>query len=96
MRYTVYIFRCLSTGTYFMGVTNDLRSCLEELRSHSGWRRLAHPELLHVEQHDSRLMAQRRLQAIHRQWRHLTTRPGILVPDLLNTTSAALISSSLH
>ncbi|UCD38514.1 MAG: hypothetical protein JSW54_03285 [Fidelibacterota bacterium] len=69
MKYTVYIFKCLMTGSHYLGVTHDLRGRFEELRSGGSWKRLTSPELLHAEQHDDLQMAQRRLQTIRRQWR---------------------------
>ena len=96
MKYTVYIFKCLSTGTHCMGVTRDLRERLQELRQGAGWRPLAHPELLHVEQHDDLEHAHRRLQAIRRRWGHQSVWPTFLTPDPLVVTSIVIGWGSPH
>lgn len=95
MKYTVYIFRCLRTGTHFMGVTPNLRDRFEELRRAGGWRCLAHPELLHVEQFDDLQSAQRRLQAVRLRWRCYTAGPGTQAYDRVRAASVPIESSSL-
>ena len=69
-KYTVYVLKCLSTGRYIMGVTPNLREHFREVRQCGGWRRhLAHPEVIHLEQHDDMQTAQQRLQFIRVRWR---------------------------
>ncbi len=72
MRHTVYIFKCLQTGTHSLGVTTDLGASLATLLNGSRCQRLVSPELIHVEQHDSRGQAQQRLREICRQWYKLS------------------------
>ncbi len=71
MRYTVYIFKCLQTGTHSLGVTTDLGASLATLLDGSRCQRLVSPELIHVEQHDSPVQAHQRLREICRQWHRL-------------------------
>ena len=72
MRYTVYIFKCLQTGTHSLGVTTDLSASLATLLDGSRCQRLVSPELIHIEQHDDRAQAHRRLREICRQWHKLS------------------------
>ena len=72
MRYTVYVFKCLQTGTHSLGVTTDLAASLATLLDGSRCQRLVSPELIHVEQHDSPGRAHQRLREICRQWHRLS------------------------
>ena len=95
MKYTVYVFKCLQSGTLRMGVTHNLGHRLQELQQGTGRRRLIHPELLHVEQYEDLKIAHRRLQAITHQWRRtlrLTNQPS----SLYAISSAGISFRSLH
>ena len=96
MKYTLYIFRCLQTGTHCMGVTRDLSDALRELREGGRGQRLMSPELLHVEQHDDSAEAHRRLQAIRRGWHPDGHWPGSLTTHAPTVTAALIGLSSLH
>ncbi|MEE9464737.1 MAG: hypothetical protein V3W14_04070 [Candidatus Neomarinimicrobiota bacterium] len=56
-------------------MTRDLRSCIQDLHE-GGRQRLAHPELLHIEQHDDAQWAHRRLQDIRRRLREFAEWPS--------------------
>ncbi len=96
MRYTVYIIRCLRSGTHYLGVTQDLSARLEELRHAGGWRRLAHPELLHIEQHDHPTDAHKRLQDISHRWRNHSVYQQLYYPDLFAVTPGLIGGLSSH
>ena len=96
MKYTVYIFKCLSTGTHWMGVTRNLDRRLQTLREAGPGRRLVNPELLHVEQHDNRDGAHRRLQAIRNGWQPNSVWPGFRFAEHPPLSAALIGSSSLH
>ena len=96
MRYTVYIVRCLRSGIHYLGVTQDLRARLEELQQGVGWSRLAHPELLHIEQHDNMSDAHRRLQDISNRRKNHSIWQQLPHPELLAVTPSLLGSLSPH
>ena len=88
MRYTVYIFKCLQTGTHSLGVTTDLGASLATLLDGSRCQRLVSPELIHVEQHDNPAQAHQRLREICRQWykhSHTYFLSGLEHPHVLAT-----------
>ncbi|MEE9465045.1 MAG: hypothetical protein V3W14_05675 [Candidatus Neomarinimicrobiota bacterium] len=72
MKYTVYIFKCLHSGTHSLGVTTDLSASLATLLDGSRCQRFVSPELIHVEQHDDPVLAHQRLQEICREWHRLS------------------------
>ncbi len=96
MKYPVYRFKCLSTGTLWMGVTRNLGNRLKTLQEGGPGRRLINPELLHVEQHDDRDGAHRRLQAIRRCWHPNSVWPSFRFAEHPPLSAALIGSSSLH
>ena len=79
-----------------MGVTQDLCGRLEELRQVAGWRRLVHPELLHIEQHDDQVRAHQRLQDLRHRWRNHSVWHAFPSPDPLAITSGVIRQVSPH
>ena len=96
MRHTVYVFRCLLTGTYCVGVTTDLRAVVDYMVSTGRGHHLASPELLHLEQHDSPQEASYRLHQICRQWRLFTALPATELDSTLRIDPGSAGSFSLH
>ena len=96
MKYTIYIFRCLRTGTHHMGVTRDLSEALRKLLEGGRGQRLVNPELLHVEQHEDHERAHRRLQAIRRGWQPDSHWPASLMGNAPTVAAALIGLTSLH
>ena len=96
MKYTIYIFRCLRTGTHHMGVTRDLSEALRKLREGGRGQRLVNPELLHVEQHEDHERAHRRLQAIRGEWQPDSPWPAGLMGNAPTVAAAVIGLISLH
>ena len=96
MKYTVYILKCLRTGTHCMGVTSDLSASLQQLQEDGNGQRLINPELVHVEQHEDPERAHQRLQTIRRHWRPASRWPAFSAADTATVTAALIGFSSLH
>ena len=96
MRHTVYIFRCLLTGTHCVGVTTDLRAAVDYMVSTGSNHRLASPELVHLEQHDSPQEASYRLHQICSQWRLFAAQPVTAMDSALRVDPGSTGSFSLH
>ena len=96
MKYTIYIFKCLQTGTHHIGVTRDLSAALSKLREGGPGQRLVSPELLHVEQHEDQERAHRRLQAIRRGWQPDSHWPASLMGNAPTVAAALIGLTSLH
>ena len=96
MKYTLYILKCLRTGTHCMGITSDLSARLRMLQEDGNGPRLLNPELVHVEQHEDHERAHQRLQAIRRRWRPASPWPAISIADSAAVTAALIGFTSLH
>ena len=75
-RYTIYVLRCLRTGTHTFGLTRCFSDSLERHRYSHECESCVSPEILHLEQHDTANAAHARLNVIRGQLiRHAWQKP---------------------
>ena len=75
-RYTIYVLRCLRSGTHTFGLTRCFAESLEKHRISHECESCVCPEILHLEQHDTVNAAHARLNVIRGQLiRHAWQKP---------------------
>ncbi len=94
MQYTLYVLRCTQSGNVRLGVTTELRECVERLREDCHSSAIMNPELLHIEHHDTHDQAHRRIQDIARTWHKRSGEFSFSAvnPLAVHSVRAALIS----
>ena len=75
-KYTVFVLRCLRSGTHTFGLTKCFADSLQKHRVSHECGQCVSPEILHLEQHDTAAEAHARLNVIRGQLiRHAWQKP---------------------